>query len=86
MALKLQQKGFVVMEKDPHDGRITRIKLTDAVAAFSKKKPGKISNLHRKIVAGLTAEEMAVTRSALAKLLTNLEKMDRDQNKRRKNG
>lgn len=78
VALKLQQKGFVVMEKDPHDGRITRIKLTDAVAAFGKKSQEKSVIFTEKLFAGLTAEEMAVTRSALAKLLINLEKMDQE--------
>ena len=34
VALKLEQKGFVIMEKDPKDARITRIKLTDARRFF----------------------------------------------------
>lgn len=78
VALKLAQKGFVVMEKDPHDARITRIKLTDAVAAFGKKSQEKSVIFTEKLFAGLTTAEMAATRSALAKMLSNLEKMDQE--------
>ena len=78
VALKLEQKGFVVMEKDPHDARITRIKLTDAVASFGKESQQKSEIFTEKLFDGITAEELAMTRSALEKLLTNLEKMDQE--------
>lgn len=78
VALKLEQKGFVVMEKDPRDARITRIKLTDAVASFGKESQQKSEIFTEKLFDGITAEELAMTRSALEKLLTNLEKMDQE--------
>lgn len=76
VALKLAQKGFVVMEKDPLDGRITRIRLTDAVASFGQESQQKSEIFTENLFAGISADEMAMTRSALKKMLTNLEKMD----------
>jgi DNA-binding MarR family transcriptional regulator len=78
VALKLQQKGFVVMEKDPNDARITRIKLTDAIDSFGKESQKKSELFTEKLFDGITAEELAMTRSALEKLLANLEAMDRE--------
>ena len=78
VALKLQQKGFVVMEKDPNDARITRIKLTDAIDSFGKESQKKSELFTEKLFDGITAEELAMTRSALEKLLINLEKMDQE--------
>ena len=78
VALKLQQKGFVVMEKDPKDARITRIKLTDAIDSFGKESQQKSELFTEKLFDGITAEELAMTRSALEKLLANLEAMDRE--------
>ncbi|WP_242834726.1 MarR family winged helix-turn-helix transcriptional regulator [Acetobacterium malicum] len=78
VALKLEQKGFVVMEKDSHDARITRIKLTDAVASFGKNSQKKSEIFTEKLFKGISAEEMAMTRSALEKMLANLEVMDQE--------
>lgn len=78
VALKLEQKGFIVMEKDPHDARITRIKLTDAVASFGKESQDKSVIFTEKLFKGISAEELAMTRSALEKMLTNLEQMDQE--------
>lgn len=78
VALKLQQKGFVVMEKDPQDARITRIKLTDAVNSFGKESQEKSVVFTEKLFKGISAEEMAMTRSALEKMLANLEAMDQE--------
>ncbi len=78
VALKLAQKGFVVLEKDPQDARITRIKLTDAVASFGEASQAKSVIFTEKLFSGITAKEMALTRSALEKMLTNLKKMDQE--------
>lgn len=78
VALKLEQKGFVVMEKDSHDARITRIKLTAAVDSFGQESQKKSEIFTEKLFHGITAEELAMTRSALKKMLTNLEQMDQE--------
>lgn len=78
VALKLEQKGFVVLEKDSHDARITRIRLTDAVDSFGQASQQKSENFTEKLFAGISAEELAMTRSAIEKLLINLEKMDQE--------
>ncbi|MDD3306762.1 MAG: MarR family transcriptional regulator [Acetobacterium sp.] len=78
VALKLEQKGFVVMEKDPKDARITRIKLTAAVASFGKESQEKSVIFTEKLFKDISAEELAMTRSALVKMLSNLEEMDQE--------
>lgn len=78
VALKLEQKGFVVMEKDPHDARITRIKLTDAVDSFGTESQQKSERFTEKLFDGISDEELAMTRSVIEKLLANLEKMDQE--------
>lgn len=78
VALKLEQKGFVVMEKDPHDARITRIKLTDAVDSFGTESQQKSEIFTEKLFDGISDEELAMTRSVIEKLLANLEKMDKE--------
>jgi DNA-binding MarR family transcriptional regulator len=78
VALKLEQKGFVVMEKDSHDARITRIKLTAAVDSFGQEILEKSERFTKNLFKNISAEEMAMTRSALEKLLINLEKMDQE--------
>lgn len=78
VALKLEQKGFVVMEKDATDARITRIKLTDAIDSFSKESQVKSEIFTEKLFHGISDEELAMTRSAIEKLLKNLEKMDQE--------
>lgn len=78
VALKLEQKGFVVMEKDPHDARITRIKLTDAVDSFGTESQQKSEIFTEKLFDGISDEELTMTRSVIEKLLANLEKMDQE--------
>ena len=78
VALKLAQKGFVVMEKDLKDARITRIKLTNAIDTFGKESQEKSVIFTEKLFKGISAEEMAMTRSALEKMLSNLEQMDQE--------
>ncbi|MEO1816352.1 MAG: MarR family transcriptional regulator [Acetobacterium sp.] len=78
VALKLEQKGFVVMAKDPHDARITRIKLTDAIDSFGQESQQKSELFTEKLFDGISAAELAATRSAIEKLLTNLEAMDQE--------
>ena len=78
VALKLEQKGFVVMEKDPHDARITRIKLTDAVDSFGTESQQKSERFTEKLFDGISDEELAMTRSVIEKLLANLEKMNQE--------
>nr|WP_070371036.1 MarR family transcriptional regulator [Acetobacterium wieringae] len=78
VALKLEQKGFVVMEKDPHDARITRIKLTDAVDSFGTESQQKSEIFTEKLFDGISDEELAMTRTVIEKLLANLEKMDQE--------
>jgi len=66
------------MEKDLKDARITRIKLTNAIDTFGKESQEKSVIFTEKLFKGISAEEMAMTRSALEKMLSNLEQMDQE--------
>lgn len=76
VALKLQEKGFAVLKKDPDDGRVTRVHLTDAVSDFGRASQEKSEIFSQSLFAGITKEEQAITRQTLVKLLKNLEAMD----------
>lgn len=76
VALKLEQKGFIVLEKDQNDARVTRIRFTDKIAAFRKETQLKADHFTENLFAGIADAELAATRSVLAQMLSNLQKMD----------
>ncbi|WP_243135777.1 MarR family winged helix-turn-helix transcriptional regulator [Acetobacterium tundrae] len=76
VALKLAQKGFLTLEKDEKDARVTRIKLTAKIDSFRKETQFKASNFTKNLFDGISEDEMATTRSVLEKMLSNLEKME----------
>jgi len=78
VALRLQEKGFALLEKDPLDGRVTRVHLTDAVADFGLASQEKSEVFSARLFDGITKEEQAVARKTIKKLLANLEKMDQE--------
>lgn len=78
VALKLEQKGFLILAKDENDGRITRIKLTDQINNFGKKSQLKAESFTNKLFKGITAAELEMTRSTLEKMLANLDEMDQE--------
>lgn len=78
VALKLAQKGFLVLAKDEKDGRITRIKLTDQINTFAQESGLKAERFTAKLFQGITADELSGARSTLSKMLFNLAKMDHE--------
>ena len=81
VALKLEQKGFLVLEKDKKDARVTRIRFTDKIDAFKTETQLKADRFTENLFAGISGDEMAAARSVLAKMLFNLQKMDTEKNK-----
>lgn len=78
VALKLEQKGFLVLATDEKDGRITRIKLTDQINTFGQEIGLKAERFTAKLFQGITADELSGARSTLSKMLFNLAKMDHE--------
>lgn len=78
VALKLEQKGFLVLAKDEKDGRITRIKLTDQINTFAQESGLKAERFTAKLFQGIAADELSGARSMLSKMLFNLAEMDHE--------
>ena len=79
VALKLEQKGFLVLEKDKKDARVTRIRFTDKIDTFKTETQLKADRFTENLFAGISGDEMAVARSMLTKMLFNLQKMDTEK-------
>ncbi|KNZ40934.1 MarR family transcriptional regulator [Acetobacterium bakii] len=80
VALKLEKKGFLLLEKDKNDARVLRIKLTDRINVFAKESQLKAENFTRKLFKNISKEEMTATRSLLEKMLFNLAEMEKEIN------
>ncbi|WKY44755.1 MarR family transcriptional regulator [Eubacteriaceae bacterium ES2] len=78
VALRLQEKGFALLEKDPQDARVTRVHLTDAVADFGQASQEKSDVFSANLFDGISPEEQKIARKTIEKLLKNLEKMDHE--------
>lgn len=78
VALKLEKKGFLSLEKDKNDARVLRIKLTDRIDTFAKESQLKADNFTRKLFECISKEEMATTRLLLEKMLFNLAEMEKE--------
>lgn len=76
VALKLEQKGLLVLEKDKKDARTTRLKLTENSYDFWKmiKEEGAVftETLFKDIGKG----ELAITRRVINKMLLTINEMD----------
>lgn len=72
VAIKLQQKGLLTLEKDKKDARVTRLKMTEMSHDFWKQTDLKGSTFRAKIFKGIDTSDMARTRYILKKMLSNL--------------
>lgn len=76
VALKLEKKGLIKLEKDKRDARITRLYLTEQSYEFWQKTQPKGTAFTQSVFDGIEKEDLARTRVALNKMLTNLIKME----------
>lgn len=79
IALKLEQKGFVTLEKDKRDARVTRIRLTDKSDIFSEIIQAKATVFTDDLFRGIGADEMSKARVVLYNMMTNLAKMEHSE-------
>jgi len=77
VALKLQEKKLLHLKKDEKDARVTRLHFTKESEEFWAKTSGESLNFTQELFAGITEEELASTRRALAKMMDNLSEMDK---------
>ena len=79
VALKLEQKGLLVFEKDKKDARVTRLKLTDEIYEFSKLTQSKAISFTQALFKGIEKDDMSKARAVLQKMLSNLTEMDQPE-------
>lgn len=76
MAMKLQEKGLLQLEKDPRDGRVTRLRLSeDSQGLWEMSKPrGEL--FMSGVFSSISQEDLAGTRRTLEQLMLNLGKLE----------
>ncbi len=76
VAIKLQEKGLLTLEKDKKDARVTRLKMTDQSYDFWKRTDPKGSLFREKMFKEMDINDIARTRHLLEKLLSNLAEIE----------
>ena len=76
VALKLEQKGLLILEKDKRDARVTRLNLTENSYDFWKKIRGEGTAFTQTLFKDINKEELQVARSVIEKMLFNINEMD----------
>ncbi len=76
VALKLEQKGLLKLEKDKKDARVTRILLTEQSYLFWQKMEPKGSEFTKNLFSDINSEELKGGRALLQKMLINLDRME----------
>ena len=76
VALKLQEKGLLKMEKDENDMRVTRMRLTEKSNEFWMGIHPKDVEFMEKVFGGIDEGDMEAAKKVLLQVIDNLEKMD----------
>ncbi|HEY8910208.1 MAG TPA: MarR family transcriptional regulator [Desulfosporosinus sp.] len=79
VALKLEQKGLLVFEKDKKDARVTRLKLTDQIYEFAQLTQSKATAFTQALFKEIEEDDMSKARAVLQKMLSNLTEMDQPE-------
>ncbi len=77
VALKLQQKGLLKLEKDEKDARVTRLRMTDQSYDFWKRTDPKGAIFRERMFKEMDAVDITRIRHLLEKLLSNLTEIDK---------
>lgn len=76
VALKLQQKGLLDLEKDKKDARVTRLRLTEQSHDFWEKTELKGAIFRENMFKEIGKTDIATTRLLLEKMLSNLTEIE----------
>lgn len=76
VALKLENKGMLRLEKDAKDGRSTRLKFTEKSSEVWSKTQIKGEGFTQGLFRGISEDELAGAKIALGKMLFNLNQME----------
>ncbi len=75
VALKLEDKGFLVLKKDKNDARVTRLVLTEKSFEFWKKVETEGRIFTDSFFKGIDKVDLSKTRIVLSQMLVNLEQL-----------
>lgn len=76
LALKLEEKGFLTIQKDPQDARALRLKLTDKSQIFWEKRKKQDDEYIEDLFKDISAEEIDAIFKGFAKLFEKVEKLE----------
>ncbi len=76
VALKLQQKGLLKLEKDKKDARVTRLRMTEQSYAFWKKTEPKGNVFIENMFKEIEKDDLIRAKRVLGKMLSNLTEME----------
>lgn len=79
VALKLQQKGLIILEKDSKDARVTRLRVTQKSKDLWSKINLKGDLFRINMFKAMNSNEITVTRQVLEELLNNLNVIGNDE-------
>jgi DNA-binding MarR family transcriptional regulator len=76
VALKLQQKGLLILKKDKKDARITRLNLSESSYDFWTKLRGEGTSFTGALFKNIEKDELEVARRVMQKMQLNINEMD----------
>lgn len=76
IALKLEKKGFLNIEKDEQDARVLRLKITEKSYSFWEKREDRDEQYVLELFKDLSPEEIQAMHSGMEKLFKKIEKMN----------
>lgn len=77
LALKLEEKGFLTIEKDEQDARTLRLKLTEESKTFWEKRNKQDDQFIEDLFTGFSKEESDIICKGFRKLFENIEKLEK---------
>jgi DNA-binding MarR family transcriptional regulator len=82
LALKLEEKGFLTIQKDKRDARALRIKQTDISRVFWEKRKKQDDEYIEDLFAGISTEEIDVILKGFSKLFEKIEEIEKTTHER----
>jgi len=82
VALKLQQKGLLGLEKDKTDARVTRLRLTQEKTDYWLKMEPKGTAFTAALFEGIEEKDMQAAGIVLTTMLANLEKLEKESDRK----
>lgn len=76
VALKLEEKGLLTLERDTKDARATKLKLTEKSHEFGKLIREEGSIFHEKLFKDIDKDDLAIARKVIQTMLLHIDQMD----------